>query len=89
MSKSEIRSTRRPASPGESVERRRPGRARTFKNPRRVNLIFEGEDHARLMRYLGWLQSREGIPTSMGRVLMTALRESRLFREWERENGGQ
>ncbi len=59
---------------------------RIRRNPKRVNLVFESDEHADLIRYLGWRQNRDGIEMSMGRALMEALRESPLFREWQGSN---
>jgi hypothetical protein len=79
-------------SQGESSARRaraperRPGAKRTIRSPRRVNLVFEADQHSDLIRFLGWRQNREGVEISMGRALMQALRESALFKEWEEEN---
>ena len=74
-------SARRTRSPGRPV-----GARRTIRSPRRVNLVFEADQHSDLIRFLGWRQNREGVEISMGRALMEALRESPLFKEWEEEN---
>lgn len=79
-------------SKGESSTRRArvpevlPGTRATIRKPRRVNLVFEAEQHSDLIRFLGWRQNREGVETSMARALMQALRESALFKEWQEEN---
>lgn len=65
---------------------RRPGARGTIRKPRRVNLVFEADQHSDLIRFLGWRQNREGIEISMARALMQALRESPLFKEWLEEN---
>ena len=74
-------SARRAGGPG-----RPSGAKRSIRSPRRVNLVFEAEQHSDLIRFLGWRQNREGVETSMARALMQALRESALFKEWEEEN---
>ena len=63
-----------------------PSARRTIRKPRRVNLVFEADQHSDLIRFLGWRQNREGVETSMARALMRALCESPLFKEWEEEN---
>ena len=79
-------------SKGESSARRAPGPGkrlggrRTIHKPRRVNLVFEADQHSDLIRFLGWRQNREGVEISMARALMHALRESPLFKEWLDEN---
>jgi len=59
---------------------------RIRRNPKRVNLVFDSDEHADLIRYLGWRQNRDGIEMSMGRALMEALRDSPLFKEWQGSN---
>jgi len=59
---------------------------RIRRNPKRVNLVFDSDEHADLIRYLGWRQNRDGVEMSMGRALMEALRDSPLFREWQGSN---
>ncbi len=59
---------------------------RIRRNPKRVNLVFDSDEHADLIRYLGWRQNRDGIEMSMGRALMEALRDSSLFKECQGSN---
>lgn len=76
-----------------NVKRKDPapprGRPQLYEEPRRVTILVDASDAEALRLFTAWRRMRERVPISQGGALMAALKESRLYKMWLRETGGE